>query len=72
MYLYKNKICLLWIKNVFYSTNDHFRDLTKMIIDGSGLKREVIGYMLTHHACYIPKRNLNGVASLKSLAALPA
>ena len=39
------------------SVDDHFREVTKMVILGSGAQREVTDYMLTRYACYLIAQN---------------
>lgn len=39
------------------NTDDHFREVTKMVKLGSGAEREVKDYMLTRFACYLITQN---------------
>ena len=39
------------------SIDDHFREVTKMVILGSGATRNVQDYMLTRYACYLIAQN---------------
>ncbi|MDD3124815.1 MAG: DNA damage-inducible protein D [Candidatus Kapabacteria bacterium] len=39
------------------NVDDHFREVTKMVVLGSGAKREVKDYMLTRFACYLIAQN---------------
>ena len=39
------------------SVDDHFREVTKMVVLGSGAQREVTDYMLTRYACYLIAQN---------------
>lgn len=45
---------------------DHFREVTKMVILGSGAQRQVKDYMLTRYACYLIA--MNGDTSKEEIA----
>ena len=44
-------------KSQSISVDDHFREVTKMIILAKGAQREVTDYMLTRYACYLIAQN---------------
>ena len=39
------------------NTDDHFREVTKMVTLGSGSQREISDYMFTRYACYLVSQN---------------
>ena len=43
--------------HVASSVDDHFREVTKMVLLGSGSQRKVQDFMLTRYACYLIAQN---------------
>ncbi len=44
-------------KNAGHETKDHFADVSKMVVIGSGTERQIDDVMLTRHACYLIAQN---------------
>ena len=44
-------------KTLKVNVNDHFREVTKMVLLGSGSQRKVQDFMLTRYACYLIAQN---------------
>lgn len=51
------KKAMISCENAGITVEDHFRELTKMVVLGSGAKRNVQDYMLTRYACYLIAQN---------------
>jgi len=48
---------MLACKNSGLSNNDHFVDLNKMVIIGSGAEKEIVDFQLSRYACYLIVQN---------------